>query len=68
MRSLSKPIQSRINRYAHRLALEHERRIKLELTAQILKARTDGASFESLMALVDKLEAPGIGEGINPPI
>ena len=68
MRSLSKPIQSRINRYAHRQALEHERRIKAELTAQILKARTDGASFDDLVALVDKLEAPGIGEGINPPI
>lgn len=68
MQSLSKHIQSRINRLAHRQALEHERRIKAELTAQLMKARTDGASFESLMALVDKLEAPGIGEGINPPI
>lgn len=68
MQPLTKTIQSRINRLAHRQALEHERRIRSELTTQLLKARTDGASFDALMALVDKLEAPGIGEGINQPI
>lgn len=58
MQPLTKPIQSRINRLAHRQALEHEQRIKSELTEQLLKARTNGASFEVLTAMLDKLEAP----------
>lgn len=57
MQPLTKPIQSRINRLAHRQALEHENRIKSELMAQLLKARTDGASFDVLTAMLDKLEA-----------
>lgn len=57
MQTLSKPIQSRVNRLAHKQAFEHERRIKLELTTQLLKARDDGASYDDLTALLDKLEA-----------
>lgn len=52
----TKPLQSRINRLAHRQALQHEQRIKSELTAQLLKARTDGASVVELAAMLDKLE------------
>lgn len=62
---LPKTLQSRINRLAHRQALRHEQRIKSEMIAQLLKARTEGASFDALMALLDKLEALDIGEGIN---
>lgn len=54
--TLTKPLQSRINRLAHRQALEHEQRIKSDLVAQLLKARTDGASFEAMTAMMDKLE------------
>lgn len=57
MQPLTKPLQSRINRLAHRQAVEHENRIKSELVAQLLKARTDGATFEVLAAMLDKLEA-----------
>lgn len=56
MQPLTKPIQSRINRLAHRQALEHESRIKSELTAQLLKARTDGASLDDLTAMLATLE------------
>ena len=56
MQPLTKPLQSRINRLAHRQALGLEQRIKSELVAQLLKARTDGASFEVLAAMLDKLE------------
>jgi hypothetical protein len=56
MQPLIKPLQSRINRLAHRQALQHEQRIKGELVAQLLKARTDGASFEDLTAMLDKME------------
>lgn len=55
--TLTKPIQSRINRLAHRQALQHEQRIKSELVAQLLKARIDGASVVELAAMLDKLEA-----------
>lgn len=54
--TLTKPLQSRINRLAHRQALDYENRTKSELVAQLLKARTDGASFEVLAAMLDKLE------------
>lgn len=57
MNPLPKTLQSRINRLAHRQALQYEQRIKSELTAQLLKARADGASFDALTALLDKLEA-----------
>lgn len=56
MQPLTKPLQSRINRLAHRQALEHEQRIKSELVVQLLKARTDGASVVELAAMLDKLE------------
>jgi hypothetical protein len=56
MHQLPKTISSRVNRLSHRQALAHEQRIKSELMAQLLKARTDGASFEDLTAMIDKLE------------
>lgn len=55
--TLTKPLQSRINRLAHRQALEHESRIKQELTQRLQQARTDGASFEVLTQILDELEA-----------
>lgn len=57
MQSLPKSLTSIINRHAHRRGLEHEARIKSELTAQLLKARMDGASLPDLTAMLDKLEA-----------
>ncbi len=57
MNTLAKPLQSRINRLAHRQALQHEQRIKSELTAKLQTARTDGASLAVLAAMLDKLEA-----------
>lgn len=54
---LPKTLQSRINRLAHSQALHEERRIKSELMAQLMKARTEGASFDDLAAILDKLEA-----------
>ena len=54
--TLPKTLQSRVNKVAHRQALEHEQRIKYELMAQLLKARTDGASLADLAAMLDKLE------------
>ena len=55
--TLTKPMQSRVNRLAHRQALQHEQLIKSELTAQLVKARTDGASFDALAEMLAKLEA-----------
>lgn len=57
MNPLPKILQSRINRLAHRQALQHEQRIKSDLTQQLQKARIDGASFDDLTAILDKLEA-----------
>jgi hypothetical protein len=59
MNPLTKPLQSRINRLAHRQALQHEQRIKSELTARLQTARTDGASLEVLTRLLDDLEGVG---------
>ena len=57
MNPLAKPLQRRVNRLAHRQALQHESRIKAELTAQLVKARTDGGSFDALAEIIAKLEA-----------
>jgi len=57
MNPLTKPIQSRINRLAHRQALQHEQRIKSELMERLQNARTDGASLEVLTRLLDELES-----------
>lgn len=56
MNQLPKTLSSRVNRFVHKQAIQHEQRIKTELTAQLLKARTDGATFEVLAAMLDKLE------------
>lgn len=57
MQPLPKTISSRVNRLSHRQALQHEQRIKSELTAQLLKARLDGESFDALEEMLAKLEA-----------
>lgn len=56
MQPLTKTLQSHINKLAHRQALEHEQRIKSELTQRLQQARTDGASVHDLGAMLDKLE------------
>jgi hypothetical protein len=56
MNRLTKPLQSRINRLAHRQALQHEQRIKTELMERLQNARKGGASFEVLTRLLDDLE------------
>lgn len=58
MPSLPKTITQRINRLAHRLALAHEQHVKSELVAQLMEARTGGASFEALNKMLDRLETP----------
>lgn len=56
-RPLAGPLRARINRLAHSHALHHETRLKASLLEQVQTARDDGASFEELAALVDKMEA-----------
>lgn len=57
MHQLPKTLSSRVNRFVHKQALQHEQRIKSELVAQLLKARTEGAPLAVLAAMLDKLEA-----------
>ena len=57
MQPLTKPLQSRINRLAHRFATQQEQIIKSELLGQLQTARKDGASFEVLTRLLDDLES-----------
>lgn len=56
-RPLQGPLRARINRLAHRQALQHETRLRASLLAQVQTARDNGATFDELAALVDKLEA-----------
>lgn len=56
MNPLTKPLQSRINRLAHRQALQHESRIKSELMERLQIARETGATFEVLTRILDDLE------------
>ena len=63
-RPLAGTLRARINKLAHTQALQHEIRLKTSLTEQVKSARNDGASFDELSALVDKLEGePPGGEG-----
>lgn len=57
MQPLTKPLQTRINRLAHRFATQQEPRIKSELIEQLQAARKAGASFDDLTRMLDKLEA-----------
>ena len=57
MQTLTKSLQSRINRFAHRQALEYEKRTRAALLARLQNARDAGASFEVLSRLLDELEA-----------
>jgi len=54
---LTKPLQSRINRLAHRIAMQQEPHIKSELLERLQNARNAGASFEVLTRLLDDLES-----------
>jgi hypothetical protein len=58
MNPLTKLLQSRINRLAHRQALQHEQRIKAELMERLQNAREDGATFDDLTKMIDALEPP----------
>ena len=57
MQPLAKPLQTRINRLAHRFATQQEQIIKSELLGQLQTARKDGASFDDLTRMLDELEA-----------
>jgi hypothetical protein len=57
MQPLTKPLQSRINRLAHRFASQQEQIIKSELQGQLQTARKGGASFDDLTRMLDELEA-----------
>lgn len=53
---IPKPLQSRVNRLAHRIAIHHEPRIKSELLERLRSAREAGASVEDLARLLDDIE------------
>ena len=58
MKPFSKPLQTRINRLAHRFATQQEPRIKSELIEQLQAARKDGATLDDLSKLLDAMESP----------
>lgn len=58
MQPLAKPLQTRINRLAHRIATQQEPRIKSELIEQLQAARKDGATLDDLGKLLDVMESP----------
>ena len=58
MQPLTKPLQTRINRLAHRIATQQEPRIKSELIEQLQAARRDGATLDDLSKLLDAMESP----------
>lgn len=60
MQPLTKPLQTRINRLAHRFAAQQEPRIKSKLIEQLQAARRDGATLDDLSKLLDAMESPGI--------
>jgi ubiquinone biosynthesis protein COQ9 len=49
---LPKPLQSRVNRLAHRIAGQQEQRIKSEMLERLQTAREAGATLEELMAII----------------
>lgn len=56
MQPLTKPLQTRINRLAHRIAMQHEPLIKSELLERLRIAREAGASVQDLARLLDDIE------------
>lgn len=58
MKPLTKPLQTRINRLAHRIATQQEPRIKSELIEQLQAARKTGATLDDLSKLLDAMESP----------
>ena len=56
MKPLTKPLQARINRLAHRIATQQEPRIKSELIERLQAARKSGASLDDLTRILDELE------------
>ena len=56
MQPLTKPLQTRVNRLAHRFATQQEPRIKSELIERLQTARKGGASFDDLTRMLDELE------------
>lgn len=56
MQPLTKPLQTRVNRLAHRIATQQEPRIKYELIERLQTARKGGASFDDLTRMLDELE------------
>lgn len=56
MQPLSKPLQTRVNRLAHRFAAQQESRIKSELIEQLQAARKNGATLDDLTRMLDELE------------
>lgn len=58
MKLLTKPLQTRINRLAHRIATQQEPRIKSELIEQLQAARKAGATLDDLSKLLDAIESP----------
>lgn len=55
-KALPKQLQSRINRLAHRIAIQSESRIKTELSERLLAERDSGASVDALARLLDDIE------------
>lgn len=60
------PVRSRINALAHHLAALEETRLRAILIARVQAAAADGASFEALNELVDKLrdESAPLSDGL----
>lgn len=56
MQLLTKPLQTRVNRLAHRIATQQEPRIKSELIERLQTACKGGASFDDLTRMLDELE------------
>jgi|GEM_PF-4861364 len=58
MKPLTKPLQTRVNRLAHRFAAQQESRIKSELLERLRAAREAGATLDDLSKLLDAMESP----------
>lgn len=50
------PLRSQINRLAHTLAQQHEMRLKADLMRRVETARSEGASYSELVALLERVE------------
>lgn len=58
MQPLAKPLQTRINRLAHRIATQQEPRIKAELLERLQTAHKAGATPDDLSKMLDAMESP----------